>query len=804
VTDLTKHRIKHYWPEARVYFLDPKWTGSGKLRDSKQIIAPEIRDVISIKVELNITKQPGTFSITLSNKNERYFIKDDPAFEIKNLNESPFNLQPETAARQKSVYPYKNALEWLNHEEFKRFWILPDGSICTLERYQNKKDGAIGYWKRANDKNWLKAHGKENLDVVDEFVVLSGKDLENVVSGSLPNLDLYEKHGGMVEQGRCVFHPMDRVVILFSKRFETEKHPYDFITAFTGIVNSVSDDYTENFSKLIISGEDVTKWLKMTLANVNPSILTEKLPDSGPDTVRVWSKRFVLLEPWEIIRLLIFGGLDSEHVLVRGVGEFEYDPTIGPETALLDVTEGTPDTLVPVTFDYGQKYLKDGALGVLQAAKAMRSGIIEREDVSELDKLFSTSRVHIQIPTEKKQYNEHEELVTTPYKMFVGNLATVNYENEYVTHLDICYELAKTTLFEFYADQNGDIWYHQPRFDNRHILTSDIPEIYVLKDDDIISWNFTETDEPIITSILVVGQQDYVEGEQYPLNLVNYYEDKGLILKYGRRMITVSHPFVRTSADCYYYAQSLLFRVLAERNTGTVIIVGRPEIKMAMPVYIPSRNMIYYVNSIAHSFTFGESFNTTLGLTYGRKPWESLPELLSYVAHPAVDGEVGEGNVSMETIETHETVDSKGSKDDPLYWPLRAQPYVIEAGYGVKTRTRTVVGEKTSKEELMPRGIDLKPVAMKTATVYATHDGTVEECGMDYAIIKVKGGNYETHYYGMSSTININVKGDVRVDTPIGYITGSTLRYCMKRKTEGFVNPEKYTKDALKVKGGVS
>ena len=795
----TKHRLQHCWPEARVYFLDPKWTGSGKLREGKHIVAPDINDIININVSLNITSQPGTFTITLNNKNERYFIQDDLEREVENLNEPPLDLQ-ETVDRskEKNVYPYKNTLEWLNHEEFKRVFEVPGEGIYRLERYQNKKDGDIGYWKRAQDKEFLDEHAKENFDLVDEFVKLSGKDLENVVSGSSPNLHLYEKHGGMVEQGRCIFKPMDRVVILFSRRFE--KVPYDFIVAFSGIVNTITDDYTENFSRLTISGEDVTKWMKVTWANVNPSLFTGRMPDAGPHTMRSWSKRFTNMEPWEIIRLLILGGNDKDGVPVRGVGEFVYDPTLGPESRLVDL-KGTKETLHPGTFDYPENYLKNGDLNSLEniakAAKSYDKGIIERDDVSNLDRLFQKSRLHLQIPIEQTQYNDLGEKVRTPYKKFVRETYD-NFDNEYRTHLDIIYELAKTTFFEFYADQNGDIRYHQPRFDNHHILTADIPEVYILQNDDIVSWNFTENDAPVITSILVTGQQDYIEGDQYILSLVNFYEDKSLILKYGRRMLTVSHPFVRTSEDCYYYAQSLLYRILAERRTGSITITGRPEIKMAMPVYIPFRNMIYYVNSVSHSFSFGESFTTTLGLTYGKKPWEPLPELLTYIAHPSVDGEVGEGNVSEETTTVHEKVDSQWSKGGPLYWPFKAYEYIVEAEYGQKTRS----GNKGATITTFPRGIDLKLANMTFAMVYATHAGKVKECDINYVVLESSGGDYETHYYGLAMSLNVNSGDTINEGQEIGAISTKTLRYCLKRKNEGFVNPEKYTKAKLSVRGG--
>lgn len=221
---------------------------------------------------------------------------------------------------------------------------------------------------------------------------------------------------------------------------------------------------------------------------------------------------------------------------------------------------------------------------------------------------------------------------------------------------------------------------------------------------------------------------------------------------------------------------------------------------MAMPIYFPFRNMMYYVNSITHNFAFGESFTTTLGLTYGRKPWEILPELLTYTAQSVVDSEFGESNVSMSSTKVHETVSSKYSKDDPLYWPLGSLTYILDAGYSEKIRTRTVINANNVSEINLPNGLDLKLVAMKTATVYATHNGKIKECDIDHIIIEAIGGTYETHYYGLASSTNVNVGDTIYAGTQIGYIE-DVLRYCMKRK-QGFVNPEAYTKEKLKIKSG--
>jgi hypothetical protein len=109
-----------------------------------------------------------------------------------------------------------------------------------------------------------------------------------------------------------------------------------------------------------------------------------------------------------------------------------------------------------------------------------------------------------------------------------------------------------------------------------------------------------------------------------------FYEDPSLVRKYGRRMQVVNHPYITESISCFYYAKSLLIRLNAARFVGTITILGRPELRMHMPIYIPTRNMIYYITGIDHNLTFGGTFTTSLQLKYGHKPWEVIPEILDY------------------------------------------------------------------------------------------------------------------------------------------------------------------------------
>jgi hypothetical protein len=74
------------------------------------------------------------------------------------------------------------------------------------------------------------------------------------------------------------------------------------------------------------------------------------------------------------------------------------------------------------------------------------------------------------------------------------------------------------------------------------------------------------------------------------------------------------------------YAILELLLASAEVNSGSISVIGNEFYQPGDTVYIPSKNMVYYVNSISHSFSYSSGdFNTTLSLKYGRPPGAYLP-----------------------------------------------------------------------------------------------------------------------------------------------------------------------------------
>lgn len=609
----TQHKTTVYRPSALIYFIDKDWMFEKDI-SNLAVTSVDISDIMDVSLSRGNLGVIGKFTLKINNENNRYFISDDISNSIMNLNKLSNANTRYNDDIKKEPYPFSDAADFLNNPEYNRhpkpedINILPPPVLIgpnpildftqevTLEQDADKN---FGYYDGGFNPNQSKS-----VEVAkSEFIPLTPEEQDRIKSNAPINADFYTKLGGDLVQGKCVFEPMQRIVILFSSRIEVNTNN-NMIFVFTGMVTSVSDSYEENIHTLIITGEDMTKWLRLTQVNVNPALLTANLPLAG--ALQITGNKFANMEGWEIIKTLVNGGQDAENQNpVTGMGHYTVNAT-GPH---IDVTQQTK--------------------GVTQIVL----GALSTDDKQGL---FPPNKLHLQTYYGISEIRDSDGThVTTPYKLFFRESINT-FENEYKNAWDIIQDITKVTNFEFYADATGDFWYHQPRFNNWHILNypSEMggPAVYTVQDEDIISSNFTESESEIISTIIVNGMMDVldVQGNEVPLEMVNYYEDPGLVFKYGRRIVTIHHPFIRSKEDCFFFAKSLMMRINAERFNGQITILGRPEIQPAMPVYIPYRNMIYYIKTVDHKFTFGGTFTTTLQLTYGHKPWEILPELLDY------------------------------------------------------------------------------------------------------------------------------------------------------------------------------
>lgn len=637
----TVQKVENYFPDAMVVFITLDFEGK-PIRDlsTAHTIVPDIDDITDIQLTLGSTGKSGQFVIKINNTRNKYFYADDLVTEITNLKDGKavtyIAQQENQFSTLKTIVPsttWESPKEYLNDKAWDRLYTPPnaddskiyllfqdislkytDAELATITDIELRNDlskGQIRY--RSINKTSVSSYNiqKDTTSTSssrsdgEEIVSLPIAEAAGILTRARKQSAMFEEFGGQIEHGKCMFQPMQLCVVLMRKRFQEKNSRDDMVVAFTGYVDSVSDIFSGVEHEIQIMGTDVTKVMRITQANINPSIFTQGLPEGG--IFRIWQKRFAGLLGWEIIKLLTVGGDDPVGFRVRGAGYFDYIEATSPSSSAYQKVASKVDLTI--------------------GFKRTRSEELEEERDKLDDLLFSPRKVHLQILPFDSTPKGTQDFAA--YKRIYGDSFS-NWQNEYIDNLTIANEVALLTNYEFYADQNGDIWYHQPRFNNYHILTESNPEVYVLRDSDIITANFSESDQGVITSVYVTGQQNIIDGQPEIYKMAAFFEDPSLVRRYGRRIQPISHPYITDSESCFYFGKSWMLRVNAARFVGQVTILGRPELRVHMPIYIPYRNMVYYIEGISHSFRFGTVFTTTLTLKYGRKPWQILPEVLDY------------------------------------------------------------------------------------------------------------------------------------------------------------------------------
>jgi len=109
--------------------------------------------------------------------------------------------------------------------------------------------------------------------------------------------------------------------------------------------------------------------------------------------------------------------------------------------------------------------------------------------------------------------------------------------------------------------------------------------------------------------------------------------DYDLMRMYGfRSSQTIDAPFLTNPREqCAPFAVALLNKARKQVQTGSVTIVGNEYMQVGEVVYLENQDMLFYVESVNHSITYGRTFSTTLNLAYGHMPGEYIPTYLDTI-----------------------------------------------------------------------------------------------------------------------------------------------------------------------------
>lgn len=179
----------------------------------------------------------------------------------------------------------------------------------------------------------------------------------------------------------------------------------------------------------------------------------------------------------------------------------------------------------------------------------------------------------------------------------------------------------------------GTLFDHLIDDDTRNLLGPGSGRRFIIYDEQIVSYTISEV-PPAFTRIDIFGTTPLVTqqfksatgGENFIqwAGAVDYdlWRQYGYI---GPKTIQDA-PFI---SDAETQAKPLALQHLAMQRaavfSGRCQVAGNEYYQPGDTVYIPSKGMLFYVNSVTHSMTFGSSFGTELALTNGHVPGVYLP-----------------------------------------------------------------------------------------------------------------------------------------------------------------------------------
>ena len=167
---------------------------------------------------------------------------------------------------------------------------------------------------------------------------------------------------------------------------------------------------------------------------------------------------------------------------------------------------------------------------------------------------------------------------------------------------------------------------------------------YIIKNAQIKRLDLAEN-PPDFTCIQVNGQLNPLLPNTVLPGSLNSFPDGGnglvtaaavdydLWRKYGHRtQSTINVPFLSDpNSQCAPYASMILSRARQNILRGSVEIAGNEYMQPGEVVFLQDRQLLFYVTSVAHSYSSGTNFSTTLTLTYGHTPGDYIPTTLDVI-----------------------------------------------------------------------------------------------------------------------------------------------------------------------------
>lgn len=476
------------------------------------------------------------------------------------------------------------------------------------------------------------------------------------------------------DYGVYAFKTGDTVRIYATKRFDDGEDRY--VHVFWGILERVAENYSEGQSTITLSGQDITAWLQYTTVRPNPTLL-EVVMNPGLQPAK-YGHKYAGKNVIEVITDVILNevgdfntaeGYDSRQLKERGdaaaiLQEINNTAPGSPERAnalqkYQRQTEGEGnskksiiqwwrdlfhDELVLKIFGY------DGIVNVTTSnnvnSVVQQKGVLLEHDQLTPDQRREVQR-HLVLNAQSQCYVAEILDKYVPLRVMGEVPLAGTIELEDTPKIEVIRAVTEGTMFEFFMDSDGALVF-KPPFYNEYPANNESPRYsklfqdvdcgnknpfdsgddekfdrnsafqYIINEEDVISFDISEDSTAIVTRQEVTGEPRDMELPQEML--WGGAQNNDLMKRYGLRVGSPKKQrMLEDLNDLNTFAKSLMDYQNTKFYTGTITIIGRPELRLGRTIYVVSRNTIFYITALSHSFTAGGSFTTTLTLVAGRR-----------------------------------------------------------------------------------------------------------------------------------------------------------------------------------------
>lgn len=407
-----------------------------------------------------------------------------------------------------------------------------------------------------------------------------------------------------------VFVPMMEVKIFFKGRFLVEEKTR-YYPAFWGFIMDVEENFSGGIYKITLNCCDILHWWAYSTINVHP-VPASNIMAGGGQKLTVFSTIFGRQNPFEIITTLTKNMGMHEFVTVAWPGQMTPLQSIYPADLFKKITAG-------IMSYWQQRFANIASLLKLYGLSGNRvdSKGIEIYEPSTI----ATSNIKksdAQEGVESKDQDRYQTNldVIRKFETFADYGDMGKFDNaEFMTKLDIATTIKNRVNYEFYQDVDGNFIF-KPPFYNLNVKGI-LP--YTLLPNEIINYSLSSNSDGIVT-VLTVTTPFYKNLRQTSFGLgKGFHMDIELSKRYGTRHKEIVMEYIANPQMARSLALGEMAVINAQTITGTVSIPGRPEMRLGYPVYIEHKDSFHYVKSIGHTFDYGGSFTTTLGLEIERK-----------------------------------------------------------------------------------------------------------------------------------------------------------------------------------------